>query len=136
MPLRAYNWSVALGKGETLKPLVWVRSSKDDLKTFPRTAQSHLGFALKVAQSGGKHPDAKPMRGFSGASVIEIVEDFDGNTYRAVYTVKFAEAIYVLHAFQKKSKSGIATPKRYLDLIEERLKRAKELHALRIHSRK
>ena len=70
------------------------------------------------------------MRGFSGASVIEIVEDFDGNTYRAVYTVKFAEAIYVLHAFQKKSKSGIATPKHDLDLMKRRFKRAKELHAL------
>ena len=76
------------------------------------------------------------MRGFGGASVIEIVEDFDGNTYRAVYTVKFSEAIYVLHAFQKKSKSGIATPKRDLDLIEERFKRTKELHALRVHSRR
>jgi phage-related protein len=126
---------VALRKGETLKPLVWVRSSKDDLKKFPRTAQSHLGFALKVAQSGGKHPDAKPMKGFGGASVIEIVEDYDGDTYRAVYTVKFAEAIYVLHAFQKKSKSGIATSKRDLDLIEERLKRAKQLHALRVHDK-
>ena len=72
------------------------------------------------------------MKGFGGASVIEIVEDYDGNTYRAVYTVRFAEAIYVLHAFQKKSKSGIATPKHDLDLIEERLKRAKELHALRV----
>jgi phage-related protein len=126
---------VALRKGETLKPLVWVRSSKDDLKKFPRTAQSHLGFALKVAQGGGKHPDAKPMKGFGGASVIEIVEDYDGDTYRAVYTVKFAEAIYVLHAFQKKSKSGIATSKRDLDLIEERLKRAKQLHALRVHDK-
>jgi phage-related protein len=124
---------VALGKGETLKPLVWVRSSKDNLKKFPRTAQSHLGFALKVAQSGGKHPDAKPMKGFGGASVIEIIEDYDGDTYRAVYTVKFAEAIYVLHAFQKKSKSGIATPKHDLVLVEERLKRAKQLHALRVH---
>ena len=126
---------MALGKAETLKPLVWIRSSKDDLKRFPRTAQSHLGFALKVAQSGGKHPDAKPIKGFGGASVIEIVEDYDGDTYRAVYTVKFAEAIYVLHAFQKKSRSGIATPKHDLDLIEERLKRARELHALRVHSK-
>ena len=126
---------MALGKAETLKPLVWIRSSKDDLKKFPRTAQSHLGFALKVAQSGGKHPDAKPIKGFGGASVIEIVEDYDGDTYRAVYTVKFAEAIYVLHAFQKKSRSGIATPKHDLDLIEERLKRARELHALRVHSK-
>jgi phage-related protein len=125
---------VALRKGETLKPLVWVRSSKDDLKKFPRTAQSHLGFALKVAQSGGKHPDAKPMKGFGGASVIEIVEDYDGDTYRAVYTVKFSEAIYVLHAFQKKSKSGIATPKHDLDLIEEKLRRARELHPLRVRS--
>ena len=71
---------MALGKAETHKPVVWVRSSKDDLKKFPRIAQSHLGFALKVAQSGGKHPDAKPMRGFGGASVIEIVEDYDGDT--------------------------------------------------------
>ena len=127
---------MALRRTETLKPLVWVRSSKDDLKKFPRIAQSHLGFALKVAQSGGKHPDAKPMKGFGGASVIEIVEDYDGDTYRAVYTVKFAEAIYVLHAFQKKSKSGIATPKREIDLIEQRLRRAKELHALRVHERR
>ncbi len=126
---------MALGKAETLKPVVWVRSSKDDLKKFPRTAQSHLGFALKVAQSGGKHPDAKPMNGFGGASVIEIVEDYDSDTYRAVYTVKFAEAIYVLHAFQKKSNSGIATTKRDLHLIEERLRRAKELHALSVYDK-
>jgi len=126
---------VALRKAETLKPLVWVRSSKIDLKKFPRTAQSHLGFALKVAQTGGKHPDAKPMKGFGGASVIEIVEDYDSDTYRAVYTVKFDEAIYVLHAFQKKSKSGIATPKHHIRLIEERLRRAKELHALRVHDK-
>jgi phage-related protein len=119
---------VALGKGETLKPVVWIRSSKDELKKFPRTVQSHLGFALKVAQSGGKHPDAKPMKGFGGAGVIEIVEDYDRDTFRAVYTVKFAEAIYVLHAFQKKSKSGVATPRRDLDLIRERFRRAQELH--------
>jgi phage-related protein len=74
------------------------------------------------------------MKGFGGASVIEIVEDYDGDTYRAVYTVKFAETIYVLHAFQKKSKSGIGTPKHDLDLIEERLRRARELHALRVRS--
>lgn len=126
---------MALGKAETLKRVVWVRSSKDDLKAFPRAAQSHLGFALKVAQSGGKHPDAKPMKGFGGASVIEIVEDYDGDTYRAVYTVKFPDAIYVLHAFQKKSKSGVATTKHDLRLIEERLKRAKELHALRVYEK-
>jgi phage-related protein len=127
---------VAPLKGESLKPVVWIRSSKDDLKKFPRTAQSHIGFALKFAQSGGKHPDSKPMKGFGGAGVVEIVEDYDGETYRAVYTVKFAEAIYVLHAFQKKSKSGIATPRREIDLIDERLKRAKELHALSVHSKR
>ena len=76
------------------------------------------------------------MKGFGGASVVEIVEDYDGETYRAVYTVKFATAIYVLHAFQKKSKSGIATPRREIDLIDERLKRAKELHGLRVHSKR
>ena len=135
MPIRAYAWAVALGTRQPLKAVVWVRSSKNDLKRFPRTAQSHLGFALKVAQSGGKHPDAKPMRGFGGAGVIEIVEDYDGDSYRAVYTVKYAEAIYVLHAFQKKSKSGIATTKHDLKLIEERLRRAKELHALRIYEK-
>ena len=75
---------------------------------------------------GNKHPDAKPLKGFKGAGVLEIVEDFDGDTYRAVYTVKFEEIIYVLHAFQKKSKRGIATPKKDIDLIEARLNRAKK----------
>jgi len=120
---------------DKLKAVVWVRSSKEDLKKFPEVAQSHIGFALQAAQRGGKHPDAKPLTGFGGASVIEIVEDYDTNTYRAVYTVKFDEAIYVLHAYQKKSKSGIATPKRELTLIAERLKRAKELHALKVYSK-
>ena len=91
-------------------------------------AQSHIGFALKVAQFGEKHPDTKPLRGFGGASVLEVVENYDGDTYRAVYTVRFAEAIYVLHCFQKKSRHGIATDRRDLDLISERLKRAEELH--------
>src|SRR5208282_1117708 len=113
-------------KGETLKPLVWVRSSKADLKKFPRTAQSHIGFALKVAQSGGKHPDAKPMKGFGGASVVEIVEDYDGDTFRTVYTVRFSNVIYVLHAFQKKSKKGIETPKSDIDLVKQRLKLAEQ----------
>jgi phage-related protein len=128
--------NVTPGRGEALKPVVWIRSSKDELKRFPRAARSHIGFALKVAQAGGKHHDAKPMKGFGGASVVEIVEDYDGDTYRAVYTVKFSEAIYVLHAFQKKSKSGIATAKHDLDLIEERFRRAKELHAQRVYLRK
>jgi len=122
-------------KPKRLRPVVWIRSSKEDLKKFPETAQSHIGFALQVAQRGGKHPDAKPMRGFGGASVIEIVEDYAGDTFRVVYTVKFEVAIYVLHAFKKKSKVGASTPKHELSLIEERLKRAQELHALGVHSR-
>lgn len=122
-------------KPEKLKPVVWVRSSKEDLKKFPETAQSHIGFALQVAQRGGKHGGAKPMRGFRGASVVEIVEDYAGDTYRVVYTVKFEVAIYVLHAFKKKSKVGAATPKHELTLIEERLKRAEELYALRVYCR-
>ena len=126
---------MAAQKPERLRPVVWVRSSKEDLRKFPEPAQSHIGFALQVAQRGGKHPDAKPMRGFGGASVIEIVEDYAGDTFRVVYTVKFEEAIYVLHAFKKKSKVGAATPKHELSLIEERLKRAQELYALGVHSR-
>ena len=85
-----------------------------------------IGFALDKAQRGDKHPSAKPLQGFGGASVLEIVENHDGDTYRAVYTVRFAEAIYVLHCFQKKSKRGIKTPKKELDLIAARLKKAQE----------
>lgn len=108
-------------QGKPPKKVIWVRSSLNDLKAFPDMVQRHLGFALKTAQFGGKHLDAKPLRGFRGASVVEIVEDYDGDTYRAVYAVKFAEAVYVLHAFQKKAKRGSQTPKHDLDLIEERL---------------
>jgi phage-related protein len=114
------------------KPIVWVRGSRADLKAFPKEVRSQIGYALAVAQEGGKHPDAKPLRGFAGAGVLEVVEDFDGDTYRAVYTVRFEEAIYLLHAFQKKSKSRIATPQREMTLIKERLRRAEELHAQRI----
>ncbi|MBM3547760.1 MAG: hypothetical protein FJX54_12475 [Alphaproteobacteria bacterium] len=80
-----------------------------------------MGYALYVAQSGGRHPSAKPLRSFAGAGVIEIVEDHAGDTFRAVYTVRFSDAVYVLHAFQKKSTRGIATPKREMDLIRSRL---------------
>lgn len=92
------------------RELEWIGSAREDLKTFPQEVRRFMGFALRAAQRGGKHPDAKPLRGFSGAGVLEITEDYDGDTYRAIYTVKFAEVIYVLHAFQKKSKQGIATP--------------------------
>ena len=88
-----------------------------------------FAYGLYLAERGGKHPDAKPLRGFGGSGVLEIVEDHDGNTFRAVYTVKLADAVYVLHAFQKKSKKGIATPKGDLDLIKDRLRQAREHHA-------
>lgn len=113
---------------EELKPVHWVGSSLKDLRDFPRDVQREVGFALFEAQRGGKHPDAKPLRGFSGASVLEVVENYDGDTYRAVDTVKFGSAVYVLHCFQKKSKSGISTPKQDLDLVKSRLKAAEELH--------
>ncbi len=111
------------------KPVRWVGSSKEDLRDFPEEVRRRIGGALWDAQLGLKAPYAKPLKGFGGAGVLEIVDDFDGDTYRAIYTVRFAGAVYVLHAFQKKSKRGIATPKAELDLIGERLKRAREDYA-------
>ena len=108
------------------KPVRWVGSSKEDLGAFPEEVRRRVGGALWDAQLGFKAPYAKPLKGFGGAGVLEVADDYDGDTYRAVYTVRFAGAVYVLHAFQKKSKSGIATPKREMDLIEQRLKRARE----------
>lgn len=112
-----------------MKPLRWVGSSRGDLKRFPREVRGTMGFALFRAQMGDKHAQAKPLRGFGGAGVLEVVEDFDGDTFRAVYTVKLADAVYVLHAFQKKARKGIATPKRELDLIRDRLRAAEADHA-------
>lgn len=86
-----------------------------------------IGYVLFVAQQGGKHRDAKVMSGFGGAGVLEIVEDFRGDTFRAVYTLKFAGTVYVLHAFQKKSKSGIATSRRDVELIKRRLREAEQI---------
>lgn len=88
-----------------------------------------MGYALYVAQRGRKHQQAKPLKGFGGAGVLEVVQHFDGNSYRAVYTVRFAGRVYVLHAFQKKSKRGIATPRADIDLVKARLKRAETIHA-------
>jgi phage-related protein len=107
------------------KPVHWIGSSREDLRRLPRDVAREIGHALWFAQTGDKHPSAKPLKGFRGAGVLEIVENFAGNTYRAVYTVRFAGAVYVLHVFNKKSKRGIATPKHELDLIESRLKQAK-----------
>jgi phage-related protein len=108
------------------KPVRWVGSSKKDLSDFPEEVRRRVGGALWDAQLGLKAPYAKPLKGFGDAGVLEIVDDFDGDTYRVVYTVRFARIVYVLHAFQKKSKHGVATPKAELDLIELRLKRARE----------
>src|SRR5690348_14691994 len=111
-----------------IKPVVWVGSSRSDLASFPEDVKDAIGYALYIAQRGGKHPDAKPLKGFGGAGVLEIVEDHAGDTYRAVYTVSFVSRIYVLHAFQKKSKTGKSTFKRDVELIRSRLKRAQEEH--------
>lgn len=117
------------------KPLAWIRSALADLKAFPDAVRDDIGHALWIAQQGGKAPRAKPLRGFGGAGVLEVVSDHDKDTYRAVYTVRFAECVFVLHAFQKKSKSGIATPKPDMDLIERRLKAAREEYE-RWHAKK
>jgi phage-related protein len=108
------------------KPIHWMGSSLRDLRALPDEVKYVVGFALWQAQAGGKSLAAKPLKGFKGGGVLEIVEDDDGNTYRAVYTVKFAGAVYVLHAFQKKSTKGINTPKPVMDLIKQRLREAEE----------
>lgn len=106
------------------RPLFWVGSSKEDLLAFPETVQDEIGTALSIAQFGGKHPHAKPWRG-EGPGVFEIIEDHRGDTYRAVYAVRFEGVIYALHAFQKKSPSGIRTSKRDVELIGRRLSEAR-----------
>jgi phage-related protein len=108
------------------KPLRWIGSSLKDLRSFPAAVRLDIGYALYVAQMGELDPSAKPMKGFGGSSVMEIVAPFEGNTWRAIYTVRFADAVYVLHAFQKKSKSGSATPKAEIDLIHTRLAAAEQ----------
>jgi phage-related protein len=108
------------------KPVEWISTSRDDLREFPQDVRRVMGQAIDDVEHGGEHPSAKALKGFGGRAVLEIIDDFDGDTYRAVYTVKFAGVIYVLHAFQKKSKKGIATPQRDIDLIKARLKRAEE----------
>lgn len=111
------------------KPVFWIASSRKDLKKFPKGVRQTFGQALFDAQTGVKHPNAKPLKGFHGSGVLEVVEDDDGNTYRAVYTVKFAGVVYVLHAFQKKSKSGSKTPKEEIEKVKVRLKEAEKHHA-------
>ncbi|HTC64828.1 MAG TPA: type II toxin-antitoxin system RelE/ParE family toxin [Candidatus Saccharimonadales bacterium] len=115
----------------TLKPVRWVGSSLDDLRSFPEEVRRQIGQALYSAQKGETDPAAKPMKGFSGATVMEIVAPFDGDTWRGVYTVRLKGVVYVLHVFQKKSKSGIATPKKEIDLIHVRLATAMREHGRR-----
>ena len=104
------------------RPLEWIASSYKDLMALPSAVRRYFGFALSLAQVGDQADTAKVLKGFGGAGVLEVVENDAGGTYRAVYTVRFAEAIFVLHCFQKKSKSGIATPKADMDIIRTRLK--------------
>jgi phage-related protein len=123
-----------MGKNDT--PLEFIGSSKEDLSAFPDSVKSSMGFALRLAQKGGKHPDAKPLKGFVGSGVVEIVSDYDGDTFRAVYTVRLKGVVYVLHAFQKKSHRGIKTPKHEIDKIKSRLRTAEALYHIAMESKK
>lgn len=118
-----------INEDKPLKPLYWIGTCLDDLKAFPDEVKDGVGYALHQAQTGGKSKGAKPLKGFKGSGVLEVVENHDGDTYRAVYTVRFGEVVYALHAFQKKSKKGIATPKAEIDMIKRRLKLAEEDYA-------
>ncbi|MGL4488570.1 MAG: type II toxin-antitoxin system RelE/ParE family toxin [Rhizobiaceae bacterium] len=113
------------------KPLFWIASSRKDLKGLPLSVRRGFGLSLFAVQMGETPPSAKPLKGFGGAGVLELIEDDRGSTYRAVYTLRFRDAVYVLHAFQKKSKHGIATPKQEIDLIKDRLRLAEDDHANR-----
>ena len=118
-----------------LRPLLWVASSKRDYRNFPERVQRNLGFELFLAQTGQHPPSAKPLKGF-GSGTVELVEDFDGDTYRAVYTVRFEEAVYILHVFKKKSKRGSKTPSGDIALIKRRLHDAELDHAERFKQEK
>ena len=115
-------------KDEPIRPVAWVGSSKKDFRAFPGDVQDAMGFALYQAQIGSWHAAMKVLKGFGGAGVLELVENHHGDTYRAVYTVRFEEAVYVLHSFQKKSKSGIKTSQQDMDMIKSRLKLAEAHH--------
>ena len=117
-----------MGEDEIIRELEWIASSRKDMKALPRPVQRVFGYALNAVQMGETPPEAKPLIGFGGMGVLELIEDYRGDTYRAVYTVRFDTRVYVLHVFQKKSKHGIATPKHDMDLIRERLRRAESLY--------
>lgn len=111
-----------------LKPLIWVGSSKDDLLEFSEKIRGTFGYALYLAQRGERHMHSKILKGFGGAGVIEIIENDESGTFRIVYTIKMPKIVFVLHAFQKKSKQGIKTPKQEIDIIKKRLKEAQEIY--------
>ena len=111
---------------QATKHVIWMGDSREQLRRFPKPTRETIGEALRIAQTGGKHQNAKPLIGV-GSGVFEIAARYDTNTYRAIYTVKLGENIYVLHVFQKKSTRGIRTPKREIDLIKQRLRIAREM---------
>ena len=110
-----------------LKPVIWVGASRKALREFPEPVQDHMGYALYVAQRGGRHRNAMALTGFGGAGVVEVIKDHRGDTFRAVYTVRYAGAVYVLHAFQKKSTTGRETSRRDMDTIRQRLREAERI---------
>jgi len=110
------------------KQLKWIGTSLKDMRAMPDEVKRFFGVALFAAQGGGKHPEAKPLKGFTGSGVLEVVEDYNTDTYRAVYTVRYVDAVYVLHVFQKKSKKGITTPLEEIAKIKARLSVVEELH--------
>jgi phage-related protein len=114
-------------EGEPLRPVIWVGTSRRDLRAFPSPVQDHVGYALYIAQRGSRHRDAKPLTGYGGTGVVEVVKDFRGDTFRAVYTVRYAGTVYVLHAFQKKSKTGRETPQRDIEMVKRRLREAERI---------
>jgi phage-related protein len=116
------------------KELFWIASSYRDLLAFPDRVKDRIGTALGVAQFGGKHPSAKPWKG-EGPGVLEVVEDHAGDTYRAIYTVRFEQAVYVLHAFQKKSPTGVKTAKTDIEVVHRRLQAAREHHQVNLKAR-
>jgi phage-related protein len=110
-----------------LKPVYWIGSSKRDLEALPCAVEDTFGYAIYLAQTGRMHCQAKALKGFGSAGVLEVVEDWNRNAYRAIYTVRFSAAIFVLHVFRKKAKSGIETPKSDIDVIRKRLKAAEDV---------
>ena len=115
--------------------LVWIASSRRDMRALPKSLRRSFGLVLFAAQTGEMPPTAKPLKGFGGTGVLELIEDDAAGTYRAIYTVRYLTAIYVLHVFQKKSKRGRQTPQQDIDLIKARLKRAEEIHAMALKER-